>query len=214
MHGWVSVVTAIVAVAALMVSITTAVYTRKRERRQLFLQMHERLIDTDQLLGRRTLFRDITSVEDVGRLERQQPEIYLQVHRTLAMLDILGCYAMRGYVDKQVILEEWGHWYAKAYEHGRYVIEYRVSVEPTEWLPWPNLRRFGLEEAVPWSRAHKANDPRWSRSDGLDQVAPPADREVLSARRLRWLETRRKRWRPRALQRRSNDRVTRALERR
>ena len=129
------------------------------------------------------------------------------------MLDILGCYAMRGYVDKQVILEEWGHWYAKAYEHGRYVIEYRVSVEPTEWLPWPNLRRFGLEEAVPWSRAHKANDPRWSRGDGRDQVARPVDRGGSVSAASAVAGTKRKRWRPRALQRRSNDAVPRALER-
>jgi hypothetical protein len=105
--------------------------------------MHERLIDSDLRLGRQILTDYVTSVEAAGTLRRDRPNDYQVAGRTLAMLDILGLYAERKYVDSQLVFQEWGPSYAALCESGRYYITERVAREkPGHWAGWPHFQRL------------------------------------------------------------------------
>lgn len=72
---------------------------------------------------------------------------YHLINRALATFDILAMYVERGYIDGDVVLEEWGHSLARAYQQAQTFIENRVANQT--WKPWPHLRSFG-PIAVQW----------------------------------------------------------------
>ena len=118
----------------------------QRDRRDLFLTLHERLIDPELQAGRKALHQRVGSVEDAQRLETADPQTYALVGRALAMFDIFGLYAREGYIDKQLALREWGRSYSLAYQRSRPYLEYRAKDAGGQI--WPNLRAFGEECAV------------------------------------------------------------------
>src|SRR5436309_2706793 len=98
-----SIAATIISCSAFGLSILIWTESRTHDRRDLFLKMHERLIDSDLRLGRQILTDYVTSVEAAGTLRRDRPNNYQVAGRTLAMLDILGLYAERKYVDSQLV---------------------------------------------------------------------------------------------------------------
>ncbi len=80
---------------------------RRLDKRDLFLKMHENLLDPSAVRGRRLLYR-ITAPEIADAIvadEDQQTDVY----RALAGFDVLGLYVDRGWVDRWTVLEEWGN---------------------------------------------------------------------------------------------------------
>jgi hypothetical protein len=87
------------------------------------------------------------------------------------MFDQFGGYVLRGYVDRQLMLEEWGHTYANAWLHGQHFIAERAAHDGGRWSGWPHLRDLG-PAAVEWSTAHSSGMPPSHR----ETVAPgPGD---------------------------------------
>ncbi|CAG6397442.1 hypothetical protein NMG29_24965 [Streptomyces cocklensis] len=163
------------AVAALVVSGITAVAvlisclvaykayrfsadTRKRTERQtqnlnkrdLFLSLHERLSSVDQIRGRGILRERVNSPKSAEYLRRRYQEENRLASGAIAMLDILGLYVEEGFVEKDLVLQEWGPVLADLYPHGMDVIEDRQrSRGAGRRLWWPHFRRLGLE-AIAW----------------------------------------------------------------
>ena len=155
METWLTLAPVLISVFALAVSVAAFLISLRRDRRDLFLSMHERLIDPDLQEGRRVLHARINSVEDVKQLLDASPREYALVNRALAMLDIFGMYVARGYIDKRVALEEWGYTYAKAAARAAHVIEFRAQHQDG-WRSWPNLQRFGADAAA-WVAENRAD---------------------------------------------------------
>src|ERR1700745_1588225 len=79
-----------------------------KDRRELFLRLHDRLTDTAQQQGRWALFHDVNSVEDARNLRRNEMERYSLANMALATIDAAALYAERGYIDRTLFMEEWG----------------------------------------------------------------------------------------------------------
>ncbi len=148
----------VVSVAAFAVSVYALLAKRDQDRRDLFLKMHERLIDAELQEGRRLLRERIGSVDDAIGMRKADPVSYQLVGRALAMFDILGGYVSRGYVDRDLVLEEWGRTYAGCWEHGRHIVMERAEREPLTWSAWPHLQAFG-EVATAWVQSHPRQMP-------------------------------------------------------
>lgn len=133
----------VLSTAALAISALTYRDRRTSDRRDLFLKMHERLVDPDLQEGRRLLYERVTSTSDAAQLRTDNKEEYQKINRALAMFDIFSMYVARGYIDRKVALEEWGHSLGRAYKQAGPFIEERASVQ--SWTPWPHFRRFGPE---------------------------------------------------------------------
>jgi hypothetical protein len=148
----VAIVSLVISLAALSVSVVTLLTKQRQDRRDLFLKMHERLVDPDLQQGRRILRERIKSVEDAQAMRKEDQVSYQLVGRALAMFDILGGYVLRKYVDEELVLEEWGHTYAGSWASGRYVILERTASERERltWSAWPHLQAFG-KRASAWA---------------------------------------------------------------
>ncbi len=75
------------------------------------------------------------------------------------MLDILGLYAEKGFVDKRLVLEEWGRVLVELDYNIRYALRERKQQTQTEWLPWPHLQRL-LRDAEEWAEKQNPGLPR------------------------------------------------------
>lgn len=137
---------------ALLISAATYITKQKQDRRDLFLKMHERLVDPDIQLGRKLLFERVESVEDAALLRKNNTTEYQLINRALAMFDIFAMYVERGYIDKTLALDEWGHSFARTYRRADPFIADRLAVQ--RWRAWPHLHSFG-PVAVRWHEAQR-----------------------------------------------------------
>jgi hypothetical protein len=134
----------VISCGAFAFSIFTWRERRNQDQRDLFLKMHERLIDVDLQRGRRILAENIHSVKDAEALLRGSPADYELANRALAMFDIFALYAERGYVDRKLVLEEWGYTLANTWACGQYLIAERLNRHrPNTWSAWPHFQKLG-----------------------------------------------------------------------
>ncbi len=142
----------VISVAAFAINLINLIDRRRQDRRDLFLKLHERLIDPDLQNGRRLLYQRVHNQADAGRLREDHPDDYQLVNRALAMFDVFSLYVEKGYVDRDVALEEWGHVIARAWSRAQHVIADRDQDQT--WQVWPHLRAFA-GEATRWHEAHR-----------------------------------------------------------
>jgi hypothetical protein len=156
----------IVALIAVLISGYSLMSTKRQNRRSVFLDMHARMLDPEIFRGRRILLEKINSLEDARTLRKEQPNEYELVNRALAMLEVLACYVHRGYLDRDLVLDEWGYLYADAWTHGRHFLLARHEDLGHDRLPWPHLRIFG-PATVAWSRDRKRTTETAHRAEVL-----------------------------------------------
>jgi len=65
---------------------------KRQDQRDLFLKIHERLVDMDLQRGRRIIYLDVHSVEQAKALFQKRPADYDLGDRALAMLDLAALY--------------------------------------------------------------------------------------------------------------------------
>jgi len=100
-----TVIPIVISVAAFVFSMFTWRDRKLNDKRDLFLRMHERLIDLDLQQGRRILAR-INSPEEARDLIEDHPDDYELVSRTLSMLDVAALYVEQGYIDKSLFMQD------------------------------------------------------------------------------------------------------------
>lgn len=142
------------AVALLALTINGASFRdrRRQDRRDLFLKMHERLVEPEIQEGRRLLFELVHTDADAGRLRVNEPNLYQLINRSLAMFDILAMYVERGYIDRDVALSEWGHSLARTFRQAEPFMRDRFAEQT--WKAWPHFRSFS-SSAIAWHEEHK-----------------------------------------------------------
>lgn len=135
----------IISVIALGFAISTFFVNRWKDKRDLFLKIHERQLDPELQRGRRLLhehFAD-TDVPSFDGLKTDAPDDYAQINRAVAMLDVMGLYADKRYVKKSLVINEWGQSLSTIAPKARLFIEHR-SIGSTK--AWPHLTKL-LEKA-------------------------------------------------------------------
>lgn len=147
--------------AALAVGVSfRALHTSQRQqRRDLFLALHERLSSVEQQAGRTVLRDQFHSVKDAARVRKRDRESHRQAASALAMLDILGLYTEKNFVDKHLVLAEWGRVLVGLEPNIRNALRERKQQTRTEWLPWPHLQKL-LRDADDWAQKQNPGLPR------------------------------------------------------
>ena len=95
---------------------------RKRDRRDVFLKIHELLLSDDALRGRQLLYDKITDEASVERLTNDE---YKDVHRAIGMLNALAYYMKSGYVNEADVMSMWGEAAYRACLAAKPVIDHR-----------------------------------------------------------------------------------------
>lgn len=113
-----------IAVAAFVVSLSTFLINRRRDRRDLFLRLHERLASIDQQRGRKLIHemlrRQHKRVEDLG-------DDYEAINNALAMLNVACFYYVRRYISRKDWLEIWSVPIVRAIDAAEQFLAYRDS---------------------------------------------------------------------------------------
>jgi hypothetical protein len=142
----VSLISIIISCGAFIFSLYTWRERIAKDQRDLFLRLHERLLDVELQHGRRILFRQINSMEDVRALFHEKPELYDLANMALAMLDTAALYVERRYIDGELFMEEWGYTYRQMLEHASYFLAERVerNAVPNPH-PWGHFYSFAKQ---------------------------------------------------------------------
>ena len=152
----VSAITILISCSALVFSLYTWRERIVQDQRDLFLRLHERLLDVELQHGRRILFRQVNSVEDAKILFRDRAEHYDLANMALAMLDTAALYVEHGYIDGELYMKEWGYTYKNILEHAQYFL-----AEREERNAAPNPRPWGHF----FSFANQAAEREWPEYD-------------------------------------------------
>ena len=127
-----------ISVTALVFSIFVFTENRRRDRRDMFLRLHELLYSDDLQRGRNTLFRKVTDETSVEQLDDQE---YRDVIRVLGAYNALGLYIRKKYVNERDVLDTWSESSYRMWIRAQSVRDYREKNEG--YRPWDNLELLG-----------------------------------------------------------------------
>lgn len=136
-----TVLAVLVSVGALALGLVNFTRARHLDKRDLFLKVHERLLEPDVVAGRRILYT-LGSTQEAAALVYQEDRMTL-VYRALAMFDVLALYAESGWIDEATVLDEWGNSLARSVEPAEHFIAARY--ESTQWHSWPHYRALAAK---------------------------------------------------------------------
>jgi hypothetical protein len=142
-----SYVALVISSAAFVFGIFTWRDNKRQDKRDLLLQLHERLHDVKLTRGRRILYR-VCSVEDAEDLFHQRPDDYDSANRALWMLDIAALYVEQGYIDREIFMKSWEFVYDGIFEHAQHFINERLTRSGmSRQFAWPNFQSLGTQIA-------------------------------------------------------------------
>lgn len=145
-----------IALLALTLNVVTYLDRRKQDRRDLFLTMHERLIDVQSQEGRRIIYDNCKTLDDITELRAKNGDAYKLANRSLALLDAFGIYVNRGYIARGEVFQEWGVSLVQFHEAADAFLQYRGSEYGGE--AWPNFQRLA-EAARVWRDEQVSSSP-------------------------------------------------------
>lgn len=126
--------------AALVVSLSTFLASRWRDRRDLLLRVHEHLVTPDQQRVRR-LIHVMSSrrmqVEDLSDDE------YVLINNALAALNVMGSYCQRRYIRRRDVLQFWAEPVLRLMPAADAFLAHRASFGSHR--TWPELRAFAAD---------------------------------------------------------------------
>lgn len=141
----IATISIIVSICAFSISVINWRERRAVDKRDLFLKVHERLLDLDLQHGRRILTREVKSREDVRLLIDKRYADYEVVSRSLSMLDFAALYAEKNYLDRKLFIQEWGYVYAELKRYFDILISERTNEDPAYAQSWPHFQSFARE---------------------------------------------------------------------
>jgi hypothetical protein len=92
-----------ISILALAFSVFVFAESRRRDRRDMFLKIHELFYSDDLQRGRNVLFGKVTDEASVGLLTDQE---YRDITRVLGAFNTLGLYIRNGYVNEADVMNE------------------------------------------------------------------------------------------------------------
>jgi hypothetical protein len=136
----------ILSVIAIGLSIYVFFDSRGRDRRDMYLKIHEYLVRDDVQRGRYLLFEKVTDEKSIDLLSDQE---YLEVNRALITYNALGLYVKNGYVKEQDAMELWAMPIYRAWRAAQPFIAHReTSHGPHPWIYFEFLAQQAEKDLV------------------------------------------------------------------
>lgn len=137
MERWPEMATAIFALLAFIVALLTYRFTLHKHQKDLFVQVHDKLIDPEIQKGRGILAERVGKKSDVGRLSDVD---FRLVNASLALYDTLAMYTQNQDLKLEHVRETWGTAMHRQAGAIRVFIDYREDND--RYRSWPHLRWF------------------------------------------------------------------------
>lgn len=146
-----------IAFLALAFSLATFAHDRFRDKRNLLLALHDRLVTAEQQENRRVVYEMAENGRTVEDLSREE---YRQINNALAAFNVLAVHYQRRYVSRADVLDLWGIPIVRTVAAAQPFLEHRsehVGVPAWRHLRALNsdaeayIRRHGIPARVPWA---------------------------------------------------------------
>jgi hypothetical protein len=135
--GW--LMATVISCAALLVSITVFLQSRRVSRRELLLKVHDQLLGLERQQGRRLLFQ---MAEDGRSLSDLTDEQFAAINHSLSQMNVLAYLHLKRYVPRRDVIVLWGTTAARSWQAATKVgfiqLRDRQNVTPV----WPFFRAF------------------------------------------------------------------------
>jgi hypothetical protein len=119
---------------ALVLSVLAFLNSRRLDKRDLFLKMHENLLGELPMAGSRALGHIHDEASAILAVRDQEGST--AIYRALAGFDVLGLYVERGWVNERTVLEEWADSLSKYATPKRLWVEQRYPNK--QFHSWPH----------------------------------------------------------------------------
>ena len=116
---------------ALGFSLFTFLHNQRKDRRDLFLQMHQLLTSSDLRRGRWILFQKINDEESVERLSDDE---WRDIDRAMSAYNALGLYIAKKYINERDVMDIWAKPICAAWKAAQPYMAYRQRLEGSS--PW------------------------------------------------------------------------------
>lgn len=104
---------------------------RAKDRRDIFLQMHQLLISEELRRGRFILFQKIIDKDSIEHLSDNE---WRDIDRALSAYNALGLYIAKGYVKESDVMDLWAAPISKAWKAAQPYLTYREHLgDPNPW---------------------------------------------------------------------------------
>jgi hypothetical protein len=149
--------TVAIAIAALVISLSTFVTSYWRDRRDLLLSVLHGLSTVDQQRGRRLTHQQLAELhKGVSDLDADEFDL---INNALAGMNTMAFYYRRRYVPRKAAMEFWAGPVVGLLEAGEQFLAYRDTQRKDGREQWPELRAFG-EAARRHLRKQRQNEAR------------------------------------------------------
>jgi hypothetical protein len=152
---------------ALALSLYVFFHSRRKDKRDLFLRMHEQLVSPDRQRGRRLLYEMASTGRSVEDLEADE---YESINNALAYLDVLGIYYKNRYVRRQDVMEIWALPLVRLMQAAQPFLEHRDTDQGSPI--WPRLRTLTTEAQLYLDRHHLTVRPVTLTSSSQEPADP------------------------------------------
>ncbi len=122
---------------AMVLSLYAFIHSRRKDKRDLFLRMHEQLVSPDKQRGRRLIYDMAATGRSVDDLTADE---YEAINNALAYLDVLGVYYNNRYIRREDVMEMWALPIVRLMQAARPFLEHRDENQGTP--VWPRLRNL------------------------------------------------------------------------
>jgi len=122
----IAVASVVISVLAFGFSLFAFIESRQKDRRDLFLTIHQLLIGEELRRGRQILFQKITDEDSVRRLSDGE---YRDINRAVSTYNTLGMYVAKHYVREQDVMDIWAQPIFRAWRTAQPYIKHRERLE-------------------------------------------------------------------------------------
>lgn len=156
-----AVVSVIISIVAVAFSLIVFFDNQRKDRRDVFLRMHQLLIEDDLIRGRYLIFRKITDETSVQQLTEEE---YRDINRALSTYNALGLYMANGYVRERDVMDMWAQPIFRAWRTAQPLIVQRERLQG--YKPWKYFDSLGRKAEQELTRQGASLDFRpWHRTD-------------------------------------------------
>jgi hypothetical protein len=156
LRDWFAGASAIAAFTALGIALYNLRQGKKRDRRDLFISIHQALLDPEVVRGRQYLYA-IKNRNDAASAalstDKSGP-----IYRALAMFDLMGLYAESKWIDEKTVAREWRYSIVNTHPAAKAWIAERYRDRP-QWHSWEHYQALAERLARSGSGARRFRWP-------------------------------------------------------
>lgn len=116
----------LISIVALSFSLFAFFDGRRKDERDLFLQMHHLLISDDLRRARGLLFRKVTDEDSVKRLPDGE---WRDIERAISAYNALGLYIAKRYIKERDVMDIWAEPIYRAWKAAQPYLTYRMRLD-------------------------------------------------------------------------------------